>query len=157
MIGPLAKLVRASNSFKIIPRYFGKVRRKSNVCIIQFDWLIVLCIFISLVHNASFIIVKTVVSGKKSVMSTNHFARTSCWWVRACAPHLWFVQLPNWNFSLHLPPLQRPGICAVENFQRLIFGSLLKSSQERVKQKSTFTFTFTLRTIYEVNGTAQHI
>ena len=25
MIGPLAKLVRASNSFKIVPRYFGKV------------------------------------------------------------------------------------------------------------------------------------
>ena len=25
MIGPLAKFVRASNSFKIVPRYFGKV------------------------------------------------------------------------------------------------------------------------------------
>ena len=97
------------------------------------------------------------VSGKKSVMSTNHCARTSFWWVRACAPHHWFVHLPNWNFSLHLPPLQRPGMCAVDNFQRLRFGSIPTSSQESVKQKSTFTFTFKVRTIYEVNGTARYL
>ena len=90
-------------------------------------------------------------------MSTNQCARTSFWWVRACAPHLWFVHLPNWHFSLHLPFLQRPSMCAVDNFQRLIFGSLPTSSQESVIQKSTFTFTFTLRTIYEVNGTARYI
>ena len=90
-------------------------------------------------------------------MSTNHCARTSCWWVRACAPHLWFVHLLNWHFSLHLPPLQHPSICTVDNLQRLRFGSLPKSSQERVKHESTFTFTFTLRTIYEVNGTARYI
>ena len=88
--------------------YFGKVLRKSNVCIIQFDWLIALYIFISLFRNMSFIIVKPVVAGKKSVMSTNHYARTHFWWVRACAPHLWLVHLSNWHFSLHLPPLQRP-------------------------------------------------
>ena len=98
---------------------------------------------------------KTIVSGKKSVMSTNHCARTSCWQVPACAPHLCLVHLPNWHFSLHLPPLQRPGICAVENFQRFIFGSLPTSSQERVKQE--LTFTFTLHTIYEVNGTSRYI
>ena len=68
-----------------------------------------------------------------------------------------FMHLPNWHFLLHLPPLQRPGICAVDNFQRFRFGSLPTSSQERVKQESTFTFTFTLHTIYEVNGTAQYI
>ena len=129
MIAPLAKFVRASNFFKIVLRYFGKVRHKSNVCIILFDWLIALYLFILLPRNASFLIVKTVVSGKNSLMSKNHYARTSCWWVRACAPHLWFVQLPNWSFSLHLPPLQRPGMCAVDNFQRLIFGSLPTSSQ----------------------------
>ena len=89
-------------------------------------------------------------------MSTNHCARTSCLWVRTCAPHLWFVHLPNWHFSLHLPPLQRPGMCAVYNFERgrLRFCSLLTSSQKSVKHKSTFTFTFTLRTIYKVNETA---
>ena len=37
-------------------------------------------------------------------------------WVRACAPHLWFVHLPNWHFSLHLPPLQGPGMWVVYNF-----------------------------------------
>ena len=45
-------------------------------------------------------------------------------------------------------------MCAVDNFQRLRFGSLPTSSQESVKHKSTFMFTFTLCTIYEVNGTA---
>ena len=127
------------------------------MCIIWFDWLIALHIFISLVRNAIFLIVKTVVSGKKWVMSTNNCARTSFWWVCACASHLWFVHLPNWHFSLHLPPLQRPIIYAVDNFQRFRFGSLPTSSQERVKQKSTFTFTFTFRTIYKVNGTARYL
>ena len=87
----------------------------------------------SLVRNASFLIVKTVVSGKKSVMSTNHCERTPCLWVRAFAPHCWFVHLPNWHFSLHLPPLQCPVICAVDNFQRLRFDSLPTSSQESEK------------------------
>ena len=129
MIGPLAKFFRASNLFKIVLRNFGNIRRKSNVCIIWFDWVISLYLFISLVCNGSFLIVKTVVSGKKLVMSKNHCARTYCWKVCACAPHFWFVHLPNWHCSLHLPPLQRPGICAVENFQRFRFGSLPTSSQ----------------------------
>ena len=41
-----------------ILRYFAKVRRESNVCIIQYDWLIVLYIFIPLVRITSFLIVK---------------------------------------------------------------------------------------------------
>ena len=87
-------------------------------------------------------------------MSTNHYAITYFWWFCACAPHLWFVHLPYWHFSLQLPPLQLRGMCVVYNFERLRFCSLLTSSQENVKQKSTFTFTFTLRTIYKVNYTA---
>ena len=114
-------------------------------------------IFFSLVRNANLLIVKTLVSGKNSKMSTNHCARTSCWWVLACAPHLRFVHLPNWNFSLHLPPLWRPRICVVDHFQRFIFSSLPTSPTEIVKQESTFTFKFTLRAIYEVNGTAQYL
>ena len=35
--------------------------------------------------------------------------------------------------------------------------SLPASSQENVKQKSTFTFTFTLHTIYEVNDIDQYL
>ena len=35
------------------------VRRKSNVCILQFDWLIAIHFFNSLVRNASFLIVKS--------------------------------------------------------------------------------------------------
>ena len=108
----------------------------------------------SLVRNTSFLIVKTVVSGKKSVMSTNHCVRTFFWRVRACATHFWFVHLPNLHLSLHLPPLQRPSMCTVYNFERLIFFSLPTSSQESVKNKSIFTFKFILRTIYDVNDTA---
>ena len=116
--------------------------------IIQYDWLIALYLFISLVRIASFLIVKNSGEGKKSVMSKNDCAITR---VHACVPHLWFLHLPNLHFSLHLPLLQRPGICAVDNFQRFRFGSLPTSSQERIKQESTFTFTFTLRTIYDIS------
>ena len=90
-------------------------------------------------------------------MSTNHCTRTSCWWVHTCAPHLVFVHLTNWHFSLHLPTFQLRGICAVDNFQRFRFGSHPTSSQEIVKQESTFTFIFTLPTIYKVDGTARYL
>ena len=116
-------IIRTAFSCKNVLRYFDKVQRKSNVCIIRFDWLISLHLFISLFHNTIILIVKTVVSGKNSMMSTNHCARSSCWWVCAFAPHLWFVHLPNWYLSLHLPPLQHPGMCMVDNFQRLRFGN----------------------------------
>ena len=125
------------------------------MCIIRLDWLIALYLFILLVRNARFLIVKTVVSGKKSVMSTNHFARTDFWRVSACAPHLWFVHLLNWHFSLHLPLLQLPDICAVENFQCFRSGSLLTILQAQLKQE--LTFIFTLLTIYEVNGTDRYL
>ena len=58
MIGPLAKFFRASNLFKIVLKYFVKVWRKSNVCIIWFDWLIPLYFFTLLTQNASFLMVK---------------------------------------------------------------------------------------------------
>ena len=46
------------NAFKIVPRYFGKVWRRSNLCIIQFYWLIALYLFTPFPRNASFTIVK---------------------------------------------------------------------------------------------------
>ena len=67
MIGLLTKFVRASKSFKIILRYFGKVRCKSNMCIIRYDWLISIYLFISLVCIASFLIVKN--SGVRGELS----------------------------------------------------------------------------------------
>ena len=55
--------------------------------ILRFNWLIRLYLFMSLVRIASFLIVKTVVSGKNSLIfrfssdttSTDHCARTSFW------------------------------------------------------------------------------
>ena len=118
------------------------------MCILIFGRLIALYIFFSLVRNANFLIVKTVVSEKKSVMSTNYCTRTSCWWVFACAPHFWFWHLPNWHFSLHLPTPSTPWHISGRQFPTL-------DIQEKVKQKSTF-FTFILRTIYKINGTSRY-
>ena len=58
MIGPLAKIFRASNSFIIVLRYSGKVLRKSNLCIVRFNWLISLYLFTTVPRNARFSIVK---------------------------------------------------------------------------------------------------
>ena len=89
--------------------------------------------------------------------STNHCGRTYFWWFCTLDPHLWFVHLPNWHFSLHLTTLQRPAICKVDNFQRFRFISIPISSQKKYNQEPTFTFTFTLHTIYKVNGTAWYL
>ena len=82
----------------------------------------------------------------------------------------WTSLTDTFPFTYH--PFNGPSMCAVDNFQPLIFGnnqspdkltgkpkiaSLPKILQESVKQKSTLTFTFTLRTIYEVNGTARYL
>ena len=79
---------------------------------------------------------------------------------------------PTDTFPFTYHPFNRPGMCAVENFQRFKFGnsqspdnftgnpkifSLPKMSQESVKHKSTFMFKFILHAIYQVNGTAQYL
>ena len=111
-------------------------------------------------------------SGKSSVMSTNNCARTYFWWVCACAPYIWFVHPSNWHPPFTYHPLNGPSMCAVDNLQCLRFGNsqslnkftgnpktsiLPTSSQESVKHKPMFTFTFTLCTIYGVNGTAWYL
>ena len=129
MIGPLAKFVTASNLFKIVLRDFGKVWRKSNVCIIGFDWLIDLYIFTLLHCYAIFLIVKNSCVGEEVSDINKSLCKKKCWWVRACAPHLWFVHIPNLHFFLHLPPLQRPDMCAEENPRRLRFGNIYSSDK----------------------------
>ena len=116
-------------------RYFGNVRHKSNVRIIQYDWLIVLYIFISLVHIASFLIIKN-----------------SCFREELTDVNSPLVRAPP-QLTLFTSPTtpSTPRLCAVDNFQRFIFGSLPTSLQERLKQESTFTFTFMLRTIYNIS------
>ena len=85
--------------------------------------------------------------------STNHFTRKSFWWVSNHAHHLWFVHLLNWHFRLHLSPFNVRIMCAVDDFQRFIFGNSQSSnkfsgntkivshptsSQESLKQKVDF-------------------
>ena len=171
MIGPLSKIFRASNLFKIVLRYFGKVWHKPNVCIIRFDWLISLYIFTPLPCNASFLIVIFLCQ------------RRSQWCQQITVQEHLFGEFalvnltfgswtsPNDTAPFTYQPFNVPGMCAEEKFQPWGFGnswspekftgkpkivSLPTSSQESVKHKSLFTFTFTLYTIYEVNGTAQY-
>ena len=54
VIGLLDELRHSAFLCKKVLRYFGKVRHQSNVRIIQYDWLIVLYIFIPLVRIAIF-------------------------------------------------------------------------------------------------------
>ena len=112
MIGPLAIFFGASNLFKIVLRYFGKVYHKSNMCILWFDLLIAFYLFTSLVCNLSFLIVKKQLCQGRThwccvfssdTTSTDHCARTYFWWVRTHVPYLFSVHLPNWHFPLHLP------------------------------------------------------
>ena len=58
MISTLSQIIRDSKKIKTILRYFSKVWRKSNLCILRFDWLTALYIFNPLPCNASFLIVK---------------------------------------------------------------------------------------------------
>ena len=43
---------------KNVPRYFGKVQLKSNMCIIWYDWVISPNLFFTLVCKVSFLIIK---------------------------------------------------------------------------------------------------
>ena len=79
---------------------------------------------------------------------------------------------PTETFHFTYHPFNGPEMCAVDNFQRSIFGnsqspekftgkpkivSLPTSSQESVQQKYTHTFTFKLCNIYEINSTDQYL
>ena len=59
-------------------------------------------------------------------------------------------------FTYH--PFNGPGMCAVYNFQRLIFGNSPSPGKFTGKpKKSRFTLTFILCTIYKVNVVAQYL
>ena len=169
MIGLLAKINRTSNSFKNVIRYFGKIWHKSNLWILWFDWLIALYIFTLLTRNASFIIIKhscvrEELSDVNKSLCKNIFLVSS----RLCISPLVCAPPPTDTSYFIYHPFNGPSMYTVDNFQCLRFGnsqspdkfigkpkivSLPTSSHESVKHKSTFMLTFTLHTIYEVNGT----
>ena len=66
---------------------------------------------------------------------------------------------PTDTFPFTYHPFNGPGMCVVENLQRLRFGNSRSPDKFTGKQKTKiiFTLTFKLCTIYEVNGTAQYI
>ena len=152
--------------------YFGKVWRKSNMCIIRYGWLIPLYLFIPLVCSTIFLIIKNSCF-REELSDIPFFFRHNC--NKSLWKNIFFVSLQLRTSHLVCAPPQlklspSPTTCAVDYFQRLRFfnSRLLEkftgkpkivshptSSQEILKHKSTFTFT--LRTIYEVNGTAQYL
>ena len=113
-----------------------------------------LYLYISLVRNASFLIIKKSgvreeVSDINKSLCKNIFLVSSrlCTSPLVCAP-------PQLTLFTSPTTPQRLGMRAVYNFERFRLGSLLTNSQESVNHKSKFTFKFTLRTIYKVNDTA---
>ena len=67
-------------------------------------------------------------------MSTNHCARTYFLWVRACAPHLWFVHLPQLTlFTSPTTPSTPRHVCSIQ------FGTLeiLQSPDKFIGNRKT--------------------
>ena len=153
-------IIGTAFSWKNVLRYFGKFRRNSNVCIIRFDRLIALYIFFWLARNASFMIVKICgvreeLGDVKESLCKNILSVSS----RLCTSYL--VRAPP---QLKLPPSPTTPWTAPECARSTISNAWDFSvvghpriSQESVKHKSSFTFTFTLLNIYEVNDKSRYI
>ena len=99
--------------------------------IIKYDWLIALYLFTPLSRNTSFPIIKHSCV-REELSDVVFFFRQN--FNKSLCKNIFLVSLrlctsplvcapPQLTLSLHLPPLQRPIICAVDNFQRLIFGN----------------------------------
>ena len=129
-------IIRTAFSCKNVLRYFGKVQRNSNVCIIRFDWLIALYLFIPLVCNASFLIEKKVCQGKtqwcQQIIVQEHLVG------EFALVHLTFGSFtsPTENFPFAYHPFDGPGMCAVDNFLRLIFGNSQSPDKFTGKRKT---------------------
>ena len=125
------------------------------MCILLFDWSIALYLFISLVRNASFLIVKNSgvreeVSDVNKSLCKNILSVSS----RLCTSTLGLCTSPTDTFHFTYHPFNAPAYAPEKISNALYLAVSLTSSPKIVKQESTFTFKFTLRSIYEVNGTA---
>ena len=114
MIGPLVKIIRTSNSFKNVLRYFGKIIRKSNLVILWFEWLI------ALYHEFSY-------------LKTQLFQRRTKWCCVFLLTQLQHITMQENRFGVFARPLPlvraTPQLtitpstttCAVDDFQYLIY------------------------------------
>ena len=141
------------------------------MCIIKYDWLIAIYIFISLVCNVSFlIIINSAVREELSYLP--FFFRHNC--NKSPRKNILLVIMHSCTSSLvrappQLPLYPSPTTCVVYDFQHLIFGNSKSPdkftgkpkianhptiSQESLKHKSTFKFK--LRTIYPSTRSMGH-
>ena len=108
---------------KNVLRYFGKVQCKSNVCIILYDWLIALYLFISLVFNAGSLIIKN--SGFREELSyLPCFIQAQLQQITVKEHIFGEFVLVNLTFGSCTSPTENifsRTTCAIDNFQRLIF------------------------------------
>ena len=130
-------MVRTAFLCKTFLRYFGKVRHKSNVRIIKYDWLIVLYIFIPLVRIASFLIIKNICVWKE-ITDLPSFHKTQLQQITV-EEHIFGAfalasltfgpctsTSDNFPFTYHFPPvpisISKPFNCSpiftIHNFQR---------------------------------------
>ena len=129
------------------------------MCIIRYDWLIALYLFISLVCNAIFLIIKIVVSGKNTVILRFIF-RYNC--NKSLWKKIFLVSLHSCTSPLvcepsQLPLLTSPTTCEVDYFQRLIFGNSKSPDKFTGKPKTKINIFIHIAhhlPIYEVNGTS---
>ena len=95
------------------------------MCIIRYGWLISLYLFISLVHYASFLSLKTVVSGKNSVIF-HLFFRHNC--NKSLWKNIFLVSFHSRTSPLFCAPPQlslspSPTTFVVDNSQRFRFDN----------------------------------
>ena len=132
------------------------------MCIIRYDWLIVLYLFISLVRNASFLIINTVVSWKNSVIF-RFFFRHNC--KKSLWKNIFLVSSHSCTSPLvrappQLPLVPSPTTCAVDDFQRLIFGNSQppdKFTGNPITQINIYIYIAHHLPVYKVNGTARYL
>ena len=157
MIGPLAKIIRTSNLFKNVLRYFGKVWHKSKLWLLWFDWLTALCIFTPLPCNASFLIIKY------SCVSEEHnnvlfFFRRN--FNKALCKSIFLVSLHSGPLPPQLTLFPLPTTCTVDDFQHLRFGNSQSPNKFTGKPKTQIKIYIYIAhhpPIYKVNGTAQYL
>ena len=109
--------------------------------IIRFDWLIVLYLFNLLPRNPSLLIVKN--SGVREKLSdVNKSLCKNILLVSSplCTPPLVSCTSPTDTLPFTYQPFNGPSMCAVDNFQRLIFSNSRSPDKFTGKRKTKIIF-----------------
>ena len=125
------------------------------MCIIRFDWLIAFYVFISLVRNASFLIVKN--SGvREEVSDVKESLCKNIFLVSLCLCNSPLVRVPP-QLTLFTSPTTPSTPRHVHGRQFPTLDIWQSPNKFTGKRKTQINVYVTLRTIYEVNGTSRYL